>query len=247
MVVKHKTKVTRITRYLPWLLLPGVAAVLYGYLAVWNPLPSDEEMIENFKAHRADFVEVVRRYRAYPRAPDKSSAFWYREGDTLELFRRAGIDSVDRSAPEWLPNPYTLETARRELKLGLHQEDYEALYQYSSLRIRPATTPRIDHPDHGDSERHYRSTLLFGVIWKDYQFFPEVPRIENGQLLGPLQIVGKAFPGNKKYHEAEDVFTRQSTYRVLPSLNRLPSNWKDFECVYRRIEPQWFIRMCSTH
>ncbi|ANJ66029.1 hypothetical protein A9404_00315 [Halothiobacillus diazotrophicus] len=240
-ISKHSLK------HLKWLLLPIGAAAFYYYLWVWNPLPSDEEMIRNFKDHRADFVEVVRRYREYPRPPGTSSAFWYKEGDTLELFKRAGIDSVARSAPLWLPNPYTLETARRELSLlSSPQELHAALYRYSPLRIKPATTPRIDHPDQSDDRSYRRNTLLFGMIWKDYIFFPEIPRIENGKLLEPLQIVGKGFD-DAKFHETEGVFTRQTTNRALPSLNYLPSHWKGFECVYRQIEPQWFIRMCNGH
>ena len=33
----------------------------------------------------------------------------------------------------------------------------------------------------------------------------------------------------------------------LPTLKRLPRKWQDYECVYRRIEPQWFIGMCNGH
>lgn len=83
-----------------WLvrLLLGIAVLAaslgawYYILWVWNPLPSDEEMIENFQANRADFVEIVRRYREYPRPPDKDTSFWFKDGDTLELFKRARLD-----------------------------------------------------------------------------------------------------------------------------------------------------------
>lgn len=217
----------------------------YYILWIWNPLPSDEEMIENFQAHRADFVEIVRRYREYPRLPDKSSSFWFKDGDTLELFKRAGVDSVDyEGSTPWLPNPYSLDTAMNMENRRKAMGGFELFHRYGALRIRPATTPRIDHPERGDSDRHYRNTVVHGVIWKQYVFFPEVPRIENGKLLSPLSIVGKKFPG-AQIHEMEGVATSQQKYRVLPTLNRLPSHWKGFECVYRQIEPQWFIRMCN--
>ena len=119
-------------------------------------------------------------------------------------------------------------------------------HKYGELRIRPATTPRIDHADRMDDSSYRRNTLLFGVIWKDYYFFPEVPRVENGVLLGPLSIVGKGLRGSR-FHEKEGVATTQDRDRVLPSLNSFPPDWKDFECVYRQIEPQWFIRMCNGH
>ncbi|MFT3960569.1 hypothetical protein [Propionivibrio sp.] len=236
----------RCSGFFRWLWLPGAAAALYYYLWIWNPLPSDEEMIENFKTHRADFVEVVRRYREYPRPPGKDTAFWFKDGDTLELFKRAGIDSVDHDAwTPWLPNPYSMETAMNMENERKATGPFGLFYRYGALYIQPATTPRIDHPDRTDHRRHYRNTVVFGVIWKEYYFLPEIPRIENGELFGPLSIVGKGFPGPHQYHEQEGVATTQYRVRVFPSLNRLPNHWKGFECVYRQIEPQWFIRMCN--
>ena len=248
MAVTQNAHVTLIVRSLLGLPLAGVIAALYWwYFAVWNPLPSDEEMIENFKANRAEFVEVVRRYRTYPREPNKDPSFWERDGDTLELFRRAGIDSVDAQGC-WLPDPYSVDTAiriRDAFKSGLAMQT-GMLYKCGAIRIRPATTPRIYHPDYGDTTRHYRNTLLFGVIWKDYYFIPVIPRIEDGKLFDSLRIVGKEFP-RAQFHEKERVATNQTWSRVLPSLNQLPRNWEEFECVYRQIEPQWFLRMCNSH
>lgn len=60
------------TKALWFLVLVGVA---YYLLWIWSPLPDDEEMIDHFKAHRADFVEAVRRYRDYPRPTDKDTSF----------------------------------------------------------------------------------------------------------------------------------------------------------------------------
>lgn len=227
-----------------WLWFPVIALALYYLFWLWNPLPSDEAMIENFTAHRADFVEAVRRYRDYPRPPDKDTSLWYKEDDTLEVYKRAGIDDIDARG-RWLPDTYSVKTAKRAHGLV----GFEYTHKYGALRITPATTPLIDHPDQTDHRRHYRNTLIFGVIWKDYYFFPEVPRVENGELLEPLSIVTGKFPGAEllgyQFHEKEGVATIQHRDRVLPSLNRLPSHWKGFECVYRQIEPQWFLRMCN--
>jgi hypothetical protein len=250
MSVRSALNTTSTKRLLAWLslaicLVTAFLAGSYYLLWIWNPLPSDEEMIANFKAHRAEFEEIVRRYREYPRPLDKDTSFWFKDGDTLELFKRAGVDNVSASGC-WHPDPYSVETAIRhhEALLSGRSAREGWVHKYGELRIRPATTPRIDHPDRGDSERHYRNTIVHGVIWKDYRFFPEAPRIENEKLLSPLSIVGKGFHG-AVFHEKEGVATSQYGERVLPSLNRLPSNWKGFECVYRQIEPQWFIRMCN--
>lgn len=231
---EKKIKVPRIIKYLLWLLLPVVAAAaIYYNLWIENPLPSDEHMLDNFKAHRADFVEAVRRYRNYPRPPHTDTSFWYKEGDTLELYKRAGIDGIDHSALNpYLPNPYSIETAKFVSEKTRNAKDFMLFHRYGVLRITPATNPRINHPDQiDDHSRYRRNTLIHGVIWKDYYFFPEAPRIENAELLGPVDQKG------------------EYTYRlrVLPSLNRFPDHWKDFECVYRQIEPQWFLRMCNGH
>jgi hypothetical protein len=37
----------------------------YYLLVVRNPLPSDDEMIQHFNAHRAEIEELVRRYRIF--------------------------------------------------------------------------------------------------------------------------------------------------------------------------------------
>jgi len=217
----------------------------YYSLLIWNPLPSDEEMIANFKAHRADFVEAVRRYREYP--ADNTPWDWYKEGDTLELFNRAGIDNIAHGFGVWYPDPYAVATAVRRERKRRELPPFAAFDKYGDLRIQPATTPRIEHPDRSDTSRHYRGSLLFGVIWKEYYFFPEVPRIENGILLGPLQTTYREEHG-AVFHEKEGVATiHQFTARVLPTLNRLPRKWQDYECVYRRIESQWFIGMCNGH
>ena len=93
-------------------------------------------------------------------------------------------------------------------------------HQYGTLIIKPA-------PRGG-----FRALKLrYAFIGKDYQFFPEAPRIEHGELLWPINTRGE-YPARA---------------RVLPSLNRFPDKWKGYECVYRQIEPRWFIAMCNGH
>ena len=162
-----KLTAPRTAIYLRWFFALLVVVGLYFSL-IHNPLPSDEEMIANFKTHRADFVEAVRRYRDYPRPPDKDTSRWYLDGDTLEVYKRAGIDGIDHSAlTPWLPNAYSVETALR-----LHQEastakDFAIFYKYGSLRIRPATTPRIDHPNQMDETLAGGNAIAPGAtVWK---------------------------------------------------------------------------------
>lgn len=219
------TPVNKCWKYAIWFFLPGFAGFLYYFLWIWNPLTSDDEMITNFKAHRADFVEVARRYRDYDRSTDKDHSFWFKDGDTLDIYKRAGIDSIDYSTPIWLPEPYLTSTAKQEKSMI----GYAFSYKYGALRITPARSPRLYSPE--NTNRYRWNGLVYGSLWKDYYFFPEAPRVENGELLGPIRSDG----------------TYSFRDRVLPSLDSFPPHWKDFECVYRQIEPQWFLRMCNGH
>lgn len=204
-----------------WLLLILVFIVLFAYLLLTrNPLPSDEEFIAQFQAHRADFEELVRRYRHFEPGPDKSHNLWQKQGNTQEILLRAGIRRINYSTPVWFPNPYLLETARKVKELREKSGSIAISHKYGALRIKPA--PR---------EQYRAYDIQYVKVWKDLYFFPEVPRIENGEMLGPLDSDGK--------------YSFRS--RVFPSLNHYPDNWKRFECVYRPIEPQWFMRMCNGH
>ncbi len=221
---------------------------MYYLLWEFNPLPNDEEMIANFNAHRAEFEELVRRYRNYPRPPDKDISKWYREGDTQELMQRAGVARIDQHVPTWFPNPYSVASVKRFIeqiyngqarKLGL-------FYKYGTLRVMPVPEPIPLIP--GNTNR-YNFISPFspwrGVIWKDYCHIPEIPRIENGELLLPWSIVGKG--ARVPYQEIDGVPVSQKRVRIFPSLNRFPEQWKSYECVYRQIEPHWFLRMCNGH
>jgi hypothetical protein len=203
-------------------------AVFYVLLGVgafcWfsTGLPSDEEMIAHFQAHRDEFEEVVRRYRNYPtvRNVDRSIR-WMKEGDTEALMNRAGIKYVSEGIP-WLPNPYTLETAK---KLNARHQDpeyvpFSMFHKYGELLIKPA------------QQRYYIGSRLHrAVVWKDYYHFPELPRIEDGWLLGPLNTRGRY------------VYRR----RVVSSANWFPLAWWNGSvgCVLRPIEPHWFLRLCT--
>lgn len=229
----------------------------YYLLLIWNPLPSDEEMIAHFQAHRADFEEIVRRYREYPAKHGlKSTPWdWYKEGDTTELLIRAGIDRVKNGGDIWLPNPYSVETAIKIDRLFANYMKDIAPFPFSDthgdLVLEPAPQPRTSR-----FNRFSQANFAYGSISKSYYFFPEVPRIENGILQGPLKTDSGTMPG-AVFHEKEGVWTWQFHYRVLSTLNRFPLCWQrrnaSYEYnlypyrVYRQIEPHWFLKMGRTH
>lgn len=233
---------------LRWFLLLMGAGVFYWYIWVWNPLPSDEEMIEHFQTHRADFEEAVRRYREYPVEEGKDSSLWFKEGDTLEVFERAGIYDIDEAySIIWLPNPYTVETAIRAEELAREKRALGLgpawLRGYTALSIRPTKIPRTEQSTY-ERDGFSRVSLVWGSYWKNYMYFPEPPRVENGQLIWAYQTVGKGLVGSQ-FHEKEGVATSTIKKRVEPSLNYMPSKWKRGECIYRQIEARWFLAMCN--
>ena len=196
-------------------------SVAYYVLIVRNPLPSDEQMIAHLNAHRADIEELIRRYRDYPSGPKIDHSKWRKDGDTPALLKRAGIRDVDFVLPgPWLPNPYSIESAKKVEFEAKNAKSFTIFHKYGGLRLKPF--PRASF---------YSIHPRYAHIWKDYFYIPEVPRIENNMLLGPYYT-------NGKYSARE---------RVLPSLDGFPDKWKYYECVYRQIEPHWFLRMCNGH
>lgn len=192
----------------------------YYFVITRNPLPGDEEMITHFQAHQADFEEVVRRYRAFDAGTDGSPGGWAAQEGTPALLKRAGLRKhIFYSTPAWWPDPYSLTTAVA-LEKARGKGSMKISRAYGAVVLRPSP-----------KKRFRAMNLRYVTVWKDFMFFPEVPRIENGELLWPINTRGN--------------YAKRR--RVLPSLNDFPGEWKDYECVLRKIEPQWFIRMCNGH
>ncbi|MDR2635536.1 MAG: hypothetical protein LBC08_01770 [Campylobacteraceae bacterium] len=253
----------------------------FHYTMLYTGLASDEEMIAHFKEHRAEFEELVKRYREfdpeiaesefivkkqengeYEKIPYRSHNLWRNQENTLELIQKTGIytlyvhsknPAIDDSITLWLPNPYSEETAKLAKEMinsskKIHDDFSEKKpveYQYGAIVIN--LKPKV---------KYQRNTRVFDELYKDLYFIPEIPRIEDGKLLDPV-----------------DINTNHTAKRsVLPSLDRIPIKWHiskkytdfydileyvkpfrryiykrlDFSCVFRQIEPQWFLRMCAT-
>ena len=121
----------------------------------------------------------------------------------------------------WLPDPYSDETAKK-LDEAIKNRTYSQLnIEYGVLKIH-------------FSIRGYESFswLYTDTVWKTLMYFPEDPLIENGWLVMRANYQGQVDRHGK---------------RVLPTLNEFPVDWKPFECVMKKIEPQWLISMCRTN
>jgi hypothetical protein len=77
--------------------------------------------------------------------------------------------------------------------------------------------------------RHAKSRTLsyLAPVYKHYYYFPFAPKIRDGKLIIPACLLTGGTGG------------------LFQTLNMYPPDFKPFDCVYREIEPQWFIMMCQ--
>jgi hypothetical protein len=206
-----------------------IVAFLYCALLWRTGLPSDEEMIAHFYAHRADIEELVRRFRNFemPEKDDslpKNAYQWDKQPGTPELMKRARVWNITGFGPMWLPDPYSTEAVKEIEKIYKYLPARRRIFlrerKYGAIKIR-----------RNPKERFFRGHPIYLNIWKNLIFFPEIPRIEDGWLLGPVRTNGR------------HAYRNRTSY----SLNYFPKHWEEYECVYRPIEPHWFLQLCNGH
>ncbi len=197
-----------------------VAAPFYFHVFV-NPLPPDEKYIEIFQTHRADLETMIKAYYAAPAA-----YLWDHSPEMQKIKKRAGIYRIVENG-YWMPDLYSVESQQRKLQLFAvtTAEGRFALRQYAALQVEISNS-------HGfESSPRYLSSSF---VLKRLLYIPTVPKTSNGKLWPPVSPP-----------QSQDEYER-SAKRLLPSLTSYPDNWQDSECVYRQLEPQWFIEMCRT-
>lgn len=195
-----------------------MCVALYAAIAV-NPLPRDDELIAHFETHRSEFESLVGNYRNYdwshagipPREWDASPSV------QLQM-RKIGIARIIGYGGIWLPNPYSIETAKR-IASQIEAKQGKAIFQASGA----VKLVLLD-------QRAYLISFLHGVFEKGYYHVPEAPEIFQGQIKSPVDERGKiSFEG-----------------RVLPSLDPAPWDWNKGECAYRKLDAKWFIYLCRA-
>lgn len=220
--MRHKIYMEKLVALIchPLLWGSGVGAV-FVWVAVmfmhnYNPLPSDEEMIAYFFEHKKELGRLVKYYREYDYSPPERP-FYTAKWERLK--NKAGVGGVDPIGL-WYQNPYTVESAK-----------YINALNRAPLSKRITPEQRFPSRKYGGlsislkDNRYHRSAF---AMQKEFYFIPVVPKVSDGMLWFPVGLDGKLKEG----------------YRALPSLNAIPEHWEVGDCVYRQIEPHWFIRMC---
>jgi hypothetical protein len=180
-------------------------------------LASDEEMIEHFKEHKAEFEEIVKRYR------ENNQTEWDNNSITKELLKNLGIYQINPICDTdyykciWLQNPYLIETAKK-IESFTEYEKIHLLTKYGMIRVE--LMPR---------HKYWNSNLYYRAIRKDLYHIPEIPRLKNGKLLYPFNAIGQY----------------SFNITILTSLNYISPKWQD-KCVLKQIDSQWFLRACTA-
>jgi len=228
------SKISRKRFIRPLAVITFLVCAAYYYVMVYVGLPSDEEMIAHLNAHKSEIEELIRRYQNFkiPMRPKSGDAPVDEEGkqlmpsaygwekqqsDTEDIMKKAGISEIMAGGRLWLPDPYSPESIKKAKELGNNLEEYR-LYKNNSRALSIGYSPE---------NRYARVNIYYGRVFKGIKYFPQTPRIENGCLIRP----------GSKWSTVCD--------QVLTTLDRLPSHWGVFECVYRQIEPQWFLTLCN--
>lgn len=206
-----------------------LALVLAFYLFshLFNPLPGDEKMIAHFQAHREEFAALVQKFKAF--TPTKENPI-FEVAENKALMKKAAIGRVTEVGYGgfWYPNPYSPESVRHYETLAKEAGTnvLNFIHPYRAINFSMEEQPL---------GRSYRMTVLFsaGVIWvmKSFVYFPEPPKIENGRLWYPVNTSGELWLSR----------------RAFSSLDWYPLEWERGECLYRQIEPHWFINMCTSY
>ncbi|MHB9119165.1 MAG: hypothetical protein ACYC2R_12955 [Burkholderiales bacterium] len=221
---KHRRALTALA------LAGGLVIFGFWWTYTYNGLMSDEAMIAHFKAHRAELAQLVKYFQAFD--PTKPPYSWDASPEVQALKARAGVKWLSEVGPTWLPNPYSEETAKLRNKLT-----HEGKFGFNEMR-RTASV-RISLLKKRDSHGLLHG---YGWIWKEYGYMPQIPKIEGGKLQHPWGVQTR-WAGQAPHLVWQETIRKDSS-RVLDSLDGYPPDWKRGECVYRPIEPNWFIVMC---
>lgn len=235
-----------------WLIAAMVIPIFIWWNWFHNPLPTDEEMIQNFNEHRMELEQLVRGYRNY-RRPEGTGSFFYEQAEEVKaLMRAAKVSYLGVGGGGWLPAPYSAQAAKFSWGISTRSADPKVRPLLDSpadwkrempelFEGVPPLTDRMHISHHtgrmslryGNPRPINRYVLRYGGITKSYFHYPYPPKIQDAHILEPYFTING------------DPYT-QPGERVLDSLNDFPPDWKRAECVLRRIDPNWFIAMCRA-
>ena len=196
----------------------GISETYQDNAPYFRSLPSDEEMIEHFYRHRADFERLVKIYLEDSSVPTDVVGTLLPTPEVKATMDRINITFVSDDQVLWiLPDPYSTDPDFRRKYIKLSAKTYGAnrreIRQYFGVILSYA------HP------KALRLKYM-APVHKRYYYVPFRPRVRDGEIHFP-QVSLMAYGDGPS----------------VQSLNTYPPGLKPFGCAYREIEPHWFIRM----
>lgn len=194
-------------------------------------LPTDEEMIEHFQKHRADFEHLAKLYRedisigadeftisqtmSYMKNGRIVQISNHKKNSAEPIMERVNVYAMYHDSVLWFPpDPYSDEAkqSRKEFPYKFWSEQGRRLggvvFYYSH-----APVIRFKNMEY---------------VVKKYYFTPFPPHIKRNTIYGDLLSLPDG-----------------DWLQLYSNLNKFPSTLEKLTCVCKQIEPQWFIKMCQ--
>lgn len=210
---------------LEWLVFSMCLGVISSFI-LWKlivlPLPTDEYMTEHFNNHRQEFDTLAKAYRESHLLQDPR-AQWDDAEEIQEAMRKTGIWYLtSKSGMEWHENPYSLAAA----------QDFDRRRQNGSVdTARNRSRKGVIFELNNGQSISFREGAQ---VSKSYLHIPQIPKIENGRLLYPVNA-------------SKSKYAKQRYIALKSSLNYYPDNWENGECFIKPLDVQWFIELCKSY
>lgn len=194
-------------------------------------LPTDEEMIEHFQKHRADFEHLAKLYRedmsigadeftmsqtmSYMKNGRLVQISNHKKNAAEDVMKRINVYALYDDGELWFPpDPYSEEAKQ-------YRKDFH--YKFWSEQGRRLVGVNFYY-GHAPVIRFENNEYVV----KKYYYTPFPPHIKHNTKYGDLLY----FPDG-------------NWLRLYDNLNNYPPTLEKLTCVCKQIEPQWFIKMCQ--
>ncbi|BBT16553.1 hypothetical protein WP8S17C03_26020 [Metapseudomonas otitidis] len=213
----------RLTKFRVGLIVFSVIALLIVLWGRHNPLPNDEFYIRRFELNRTEIEALVYEYR---HRAERGRVPWVQQAENRKRLVAAGLRQISETSPMWSSRPYSRLFYRR-----LIQDDAFRDAECGQL-LQRCNSIVVDIDAEGGEEENFAVILLgsgFSLVRKMLVYFPVVPKVEERRFQLPVHT-----------------YPVDSYARLFESLDDTPPDWARGECVYRRIEQNWFIELCRV-
>ena len=200
-----------------------VGSLAHNLRLSFEPLPSDEEMIQHFQQHRGEIEKLVQLYRDYEPQRGQKDLYWADAPEIKALRERAAVERVNGSTSGglWIAEPYSREAAKLA-ESQVRSADMETVERrYGTILI-----------EFSPLDRYFSPSRRYGTLIKEVLYLPQAPKITQGEAWWPVDAVSGE-PTQKR--------------SVVQTLDRYPPNLNKGDCVVRPIEAQWFLSLCRAY